>query len=163
MSNWTELLPDDACEDGVAWAAGFETPQEAWDACPNGGWMLWAWWRVEMHPSPAMVLAACACARLWLADVVCDVATLAVAAGEAWARSGGGAEHLKPLRIAAYEAAYEALVAEDLATARACYAASRAAFSVMNAKYAYRAAGHHRAADVIRQHRPVAPEIGVRT
>ena len=160
MSTWIEMLPEDACAEGVAWAAEHTTPQEAWDACTSGSWMLWAWWRAEPRSSPALTLAACACARLWLGGIECDVAELAIKAGEAWARSGGAAEHLKPLRIAAYEAAYEALATTDDAIARACYAASRAAMSAVSPKRAYMAAGHEAAAELIRKHRPTAPEIG---
>ena len=36
------LLQHNACGDGLEWAAGYSTPQAAWDACTNPEWLLWA-------------------------------------------------------------------------------------------------------------------------
>lgn len=39
--NTRKLKKLGACAEAIAFAKGFETPQEAWDACERGDWMLW--------------------------------------------------------------------------------------------------------------------------
>ncbi len=44
--NWIEKLEkQDACRPGILWASQYKSPQEAWNACEDAEWMLWAWGR----------------------------------------------------------------------------------------------------------------------
>ena len=41
MRHWTELLPENACVEALAWARTTPDPTTAWKECKRGDWMLW--------------------------------------------------------------------------------------------------------------------------
>ena len=131
-----------ACDDARKWLDTLPlttTAQQAWDQCQRGDWMIWWWATACPTERPAVVLAACQCARTALTHVP---------AGE-----------LRPLR--AIEAA-EAWARNPSEAARAAaWAASDAAWAVSDAAWAARdaawAASDAQCADLVRAARPELP------
>ena len=125
-----------ACEDGLEWI-GDRDAEAAWRECPRGDWMIWAAAKVGVQRR-ALVLAACACARLVLPYVRKgeERPLKAIETTEAWCRGEATIEQVRCARTfaaAAYAdaaAAYAAYAADD------AYAAARAAARAA-AAYAY--------------------------
>jgi hypothetical protein len=169
-----------ACSDAVDWLRSYRSPDEAWQACKRGDWMLWAAGKYSGSPETEtrrkLVLCACACARLALHHVPEseERPRLAIETAERWARGEGAT--LKDVRAAtaaatdADDAADDAAATDAAATdaaatdaAYAAYAAANAAAYAANAAAtaaAYAAAANARkkalaeCADIVRRHYP---------
>ena len=122
-----------ACADAQEWV-GIKTPQEAWESCSRGDWLLWLAGRLEIDRK-LIVLAACDCARLALPCVPKgELRPLkAIETAEAWARGeasledvAAAAAYAANAAAAAYAANAAAYAAADAANA-AAYAANAAA------------------------------------
>ena len=149
-SHWSRKLQAiEACGDAVEWARTQPSYEAAWKSCKRGDWMLWLAGKLcgEKGSSAhrAVVLAACACARLSLKYVPkgekCPLAAIETA--ERWARGEDGVT-LDMVRAAhaaayAYTAAYAAYAAAEDAYA-AAYAAYAAAYAATAADAAEDAA-----------------------
>ena len=91
-----DLVALGTCGDALDWARGYDTAQEAWDACERGDWMLWLLGMLAGPPESdsrrKLVLAACACARLSLPHVQAgeDRPRHAIETAESWARQEQG-------------------------------------------------------------------------
>jgi hypothetical protein len=118
-------------------------------------------------------MAACACARLALPHAKDGAARAAIEMAEAWCRGEATVEQVRAAYAAADAAAAYAYAATDAAGAAAyaaAYAAAAAAYAAADAAdaaaaaaadaAAARAATLRQCADIVRKHRPVAPEIG---
>ena len=107
----------DACSEARDWAKG-KSLSVAYETCKNAEWMMWLFGRMEGRQGwpkrPAIVLAACACARLALRHVPSgeDRPRLAIEAAEAWAKDPS-----EERRAAARDAAWAAGAAWDAAGA----------------------------------------------
>lgn len=81
------VLP--ACAESRAWAAGTPgTPEELWDTCPRGDWLLWLVTRAGVDRR-VVVLAACDCAETatpHLTDSAREPALAALEVTRRWAR-----------------------------------------------------------------------------
>jgi len=121
------------CSGAVRWMDHYETPQEAWDACERGDWMLW----LMGHKSDRKlsVRAACGCARLSLKYAKGSEALNAIEAAEGWCE-GKVTQH--EVKIAADAA--DAATAAAYAAATAAYTAATAAYTAAAAAAAYTAA-----------------------
>src|SRR3989304_5262120 len=133
---WSDALKQyNPCADALAWARTQPSAAVAWRDCTRGDWMLWLVGQLSGPPESAsrkaLVLTACACARLALPHVPAseERPRIAIETAEQWAggRNGGMLENVK--RAAAY-AAYAAYAAADAAAsaAYAAYAAACAAY-----------------------------------
>ena len=100
------LISMDACAPASAWV-GDRTPREAWEECPNPGWMLWYMSRVGV-PNHLLVRAACACARLELPYIPLDEKRpeYAIFVAEGWTRGLYSLDALGGARLAADSAIY---------------------------------------------------------
>ncbi len=84
------------CADALAWARTQPSAAAAWQACERGDWMLWILGKQSGPVGSAsrrkLVLAACACARLSLANVKAgeNRPRIAIETAEAYARGEGG-------------------------------------------------------------------------
>jgi len=84
-----------ACTAAVEWCAAYPTLQRAWDACPDGQWMLWLLGDTARRDSARgrkTVLAGGRCARLGL-NYLPPAETRprkAIETGERWARRDRG-------------------------------------------------------------------------
>jgi hypothetical protein len=107
---WTRALRSRrACAEAVAWAKSYDSFAAAWADCPRGDWMLWIAAEVAVPNSDehrAVVLAACACARLTLKHVERGEKRPlhAIETAERWARQEQGIT-LEMVRAAAAAAA----------------------------------------------------------
>jgi len=117
-----------ACFEAVGWAEQFDSPQEAWDSCERGDWMLWLLGKQSGKPGTKsrkkLVLTACKCARLSLKYV-----------------SKGEKRPLKAIQIAEkYAKGIEGITLQDVmnaaAYAAAAYAAAYATYAAAYAAYA---------------------------
>jgi hypothetical protein len=122
------LIPANACGESRRWLATLAegtTPQQAWDACARGDWMLWLL-GMRGPDRRALILCTCEIARQALNHVpVGEVRPLrAIEMAEAWAR---GEATIQRVRITASDAANAAACA-TFAGAAAAGAAAYAAF-----------------------------------
>ena len=138
-----------ACDDARKWLDTLPlttTAQQAWDQCQRGDWMIWWWATACPTERPAVVLAACQCARTALTHVPAgELRPLrAIEAAEAWARNPSEAA-----RAAAGAASDAAWAVSDAAGAvsAAAGAASAAAWAASDAQ----------CADLVRAARPELP------
>ena len=132
----------DACHKAVAFVAEQPTPQEAWDNCERGDWMLWYIGKLAGSPSTEsrkkLVLCACECARLALKHVPVgeEHPRIALETAEAWARGNASLKEVQAAAKAAWAAAgaagaaWAAAEAAALAAAKAAWAAETAAETV---------------------------------
>jgi hypothetical protein len=114
------------------------SPQQLWDTCPHGDWLLWLAGRINIKRE-TLVLAACDCARLSLVYVPAgELRPLqALETAEAWARGDATLDEVNAAAVAARAAAYAA----DAVAARAtAYAADAAAVAARATAYAADAA-----------------------
>ncbi len=92
-NEWLELLELRlrACVESLRWIESLpdDTPEELWRTCPRGDWLLWLATELQIRRQ-ALVLAACACARLALPIVSVpeerEEATRALETAEKWTR-----------------------------------------------------------------------------
>uniref|UniRef100_A0A6M3J4W9 Uncharacterized protein n=1 Tax=viral metagenome TaxID=1070528 RepID=A0A6M3J4W9_9ZZZZ len=181
--NWTRKLKlMNACKEAVKWCENYDSPEEAWQACEQGHWMLWLLGKLSGGPETdsrkKLVLATCGCARLALTYVKeGEIRPLkAIETAEAWGRDESGVT-LSDVRAAA-NAAADAVYAANAAyaayfAASAAYYAANAADAAVYAAYATDAAydaadaaanGKKKSilkqcADIVRQHYPHAPHF----
>ena len=121
-----------ACQEAIDYAKGFETLQDAWNACERGDWMLWLVGKQSGKPGSKkrklLVLTACKCARLSLKYVAKgeNRPLKAIETAEGWARgentldevmSAASAANAASAASAAY-ASYAAAAASAAATAK---------------------------------------------
>jgi hypothetical protein len=173
--HWSaKLKAKGACSDALAWCKGFRSVKAAWLACERGDWMLWILGRLSGDPDSdsrkAVVLAACACARLalphWHKRHPDDKRPLtAIETTERWARGEPGVtlDDVRAARTAVASAAASAAAAAASvasAAAAAAYAASAAA-SVVAAYAADADAARFvtlkQCAEIVRKHFPEIP------
>jgi len=123
------LLQLGACDAALEWV-GDRTPEQAWQECPRGDWLLWVAARVKVERR-LVVLAACACTRTALKYVPEgeDRPRKAIEAAEAWCQGECTIEELR--RAANVADAYAQSV--YYSAARAAYAAAQAAYVAANA------------------------------
>jgi hypothetical protein len=168
--HWSaKLKAKGACPDALAWCRGYRSARAAWAECQRGDWSLWILGRLSGDPDSdsrkAVVLAACACARLalphWDRRYPEDRRPLAaIETTERWARGEPGVtqDDVRAARNAAWSAsaaasaAYAAAV--DVADAAAAYAA---AYAAADADADARLATLKRCAEIVREHFPEIP------
>ena len=140
----------EACQEAIDYANGFETLQDAWDACERGDWMLWLVGKLSGKPGSEkrklLVLTTCKCARLSLKYVAKGEKRplKAIEAVEGWARGENTLDEVMSAADAAADAAYSAADAAAHAAdaaahaayaADADYAAANAAMKIKILKY----------------------------
>src|SRR3990167_1321783 len=140
------------CRDAVVWLDQQQSPQQAWDDCPRGDWMLWLIGKQiksESWSDGRKSLLACAldCAgtvkHRWSNQTVAAVTILrSWIAGEATVKEARSAKQ-ELCDADAADAAYAAYAAAD-----AAYAAADAAARTQN---------WLRTANIVRQHFPISP------
>jgi len=87
-----ELLRLGACAEAIAWAKKYNSLEDAWQSCSNGGWMLWLAGRVSSEPFSdirrSLVLALCECIKLKFELIPIPEIQLLIAieTAERWAR-----------------------------------------------------------------------------
>ncbi len=126
---WLQTLKQmSACEEALDWLGGFDSPEEAWQVCKRGDWMLWLLGKLSGPPGSEsrkkLGLVCCQCARLSLPYVAgVEIRPLrAIEVAEAWA-SGEADVSLDDVSNAAKAADY----ADDATyAAYSTYAASAA-------------------------------------
>jgi len=114
-----------ACFDAIKWVkAQTGTPQQIWESCKRGDWLLWIAARIGVGRK-LVVTAACLCAREVLPRVTAgeDRPLIAIETAERWTR---GEADIAEVRAAAAAAALAADNAAS-AAANAAYAAHYAA------------------------------------
>jgi len=135
-----------SCSSAIVWVKDQTNPQQAWDTCEKGDWMLWLLGKLSGGPRSKsrklLVLTACECARLSLKYVPKGEGRplKAIETAEAWTK---GKATLEQVRNAAYAAA--AAAAAD-AAADAAYAAAAARKNTLK-----------QCADIVRKHYPIQP------
>ena len=151
------------CDDALDWLSESKstTPQEAWESCERGDWMLWLLGKLSGIKRKnsgikrkKLVLATCGCARLVLAFVREgeNRPRICIETAEKWARGKVTLQEVKESKAAttaAYAAAaayaadaYAADAADAAAaTTAAAYAAATAAYAA-DAAYATDAAAY---------------------
>ena len=146
--HWSALLETlGACDEAVRWAATQPSHNRAWETCERGDWMLWIAGRLVSNETErkAVVMAACACARLSLKHVPSgeDRPRIAIETAESWCRGEATIDQVRKARDAAY--AYATAAAAAYAAAYAADAAARSATL-------------HECADIVRRMLPM-PEL----
>src|SRR3990167_4399803 len=168
---WSDALKQyNPCADALAWAHTQPSAAVAWRDCTRGDWMLWLVGQLSGPPESAsrkaLVLAACACARLALPHVPAseERPRIAIETAEQWARGENGVMLDNVKRAAAYAADAENAAAYA-AYAAACaaavpYAAAHAAYVGGGIGDAYtRKRTLSQGADIIRKHYPKPPRL----
>ena len=112
-----EWLPANTCREAVMWI-GRKSLATAWRTCQRADWLLW--YAAHVCPRPAVVLAACECARRAFRHVPASEARPRLAAIEAAER--GARDPKMAAGVAADSAA-------DSAAASAAYSVASAAYS----------------------------------
>ena len=142
------LRKHDACSEAVEWAEQYATLAEAFDACEELDWLIWAVERIGGQDKE-LRLFACDCVRdVWhlLTD---ERSRKAVEVAEAFAVGDASVEELAGAAwdaAAARAADWAAAAARAAATAAAAWAATDAAWAAWAARAAARAAWAARAA-----------------
>ena len=145
-----QLLIDlGACSKAVEWASQYSDPQEAWDKCERGDWMLWLVGKLSGEPGSdsrrKLVLAATKCARLAFKYVRKEsraVVRKCYKTAEAWGRGDPGITWL------VLQNAVHALAAHNLAAHAHAHALAAHAHAHALAAHAHAAHAHaHAAAD----------------
>lgn len=149
MKHWTDALPRDACEGGLAWAKTQPDAETAWRTCGRGDWMLWliGRWAGKPGSDKRRKLVLCCCdvvsevrrytrgktrvafdrcqrtARSWArgCGATLDDVCAAVGAAEEVAYAAGTVVYASAAAYAAYayDAADVAAAADDVARVRA--------------------------------------------
>ena len=148
----------EACSEAVEWARDQDNPQQAWDDCERGDWMLWLLGHLSGGPRSKsrkqIVLMACECARLSLKYVPKgeDRPRIAIETAEAWTRGEATLQQVQNAASAAYAAASAAYAAYAY-YAYAAYASAAAAYA------SAAASALNQCADIVRKHYPKAPKL----
>jgi len=140
-----------ACSDAVNWIISLPrniTPQQAWELCERGDWMLWLIGKTDRSQSfsgarKPIVRVALECARLawkWMPEESRQCVELY----ERWVNGENvGVDELRQAQAAAHYAAADAAYAAADAADAAHYAAAAAHYAAADAAYA----AHYAAAD----------------
>lgn len=113
-----------AYHDLVAWAEAHGSDWDAaWRSCPRGDWLLAIAASIDDVERPAIVLAACACARLALDASESAEARDALEAAEAWARGDADLGPVVRARAALEDALERAVDPAEQATLAAALCA----------------------------------------
>ena len=185
MRNFIEQLKGmNACADARGWLCSLPkttTPQQAWDICERGDWMLWLVGRMDRSQPYSderklIVGSALECARLawqWMPGAAQDctslherwvngkdvpIKALQKARASSSSAASSSAASYAAASYAAASAAYAAYAASSAAAYAAAYAASTAAAAATAAaetKYNTLV----KCADLVRKSYPVVPEI----
>ena len=158
------------CAEAVVWLQDWNIPQEAWDACERGDWMLWLLGKLSGPPESKsrekLVLASCGCARLVVHLAASPNVLMCIEAAERWANGTGTLKDLIKARAAAYaaadaDAAYAAATAAYTAVYTAAAAADAATYAADAADAAYTARREilKKCAYVVRRFYPKVPKI----
>jgi hypothetical protein len=129
-AHWSKTLDDlGACQEGLEWSRGQESPKAAWEACERADWMLWYIGATiggdpESAERKKLVLCACECARTALKHVPAGECRprIAIKTAERWAR-GEPSVSQNDVRNAA-----NAACAASSAASWAAYCAASAAY-----------------------------------
>ena len=185
MTHLEKLQQLAACEEGQQYAANFSDPQEAWNSCDRGDWMLWLVGALSGQPESEerkkLVMTACECVRLAVLPIQNreheNVILKCLETTEKWSKNAATIDEVKQARTNAYAA--NAYAADAYAAAYAAYAAyaytapaNAAANVAYYAAYAAYAATVSNAAyatakilkecaDIVRKHYPVVPDYNV--
>ena len=170
----TKLKKLHPCSDALQWVSEQKNPQQAWDDCERGDWMLWLLGKLsgdsKSKSRKKLVLAACECARLSLHLVPDDEdrPRIAIETAEKWVR---GEASIDRVMSAAYAADVATYAAADVA-AYAAYAdsdayaaadvatyAAYAAYAAVYAADATRKSTLKQCADIVRKHYPKVPKL----
>jgi len=176
----------DSCSSAMVWVKDQTNPQQAWNTCERGDWMLWLLDKLSggsrSKSRKLLVLTACECARLSLKYVPKGEGRplKAIETAEAWTKGKATLEQVRNAAdaAAAADAAYAAYAAYADA-AYAAYAAAAAAYAAAytaDAAYAAYAAADaadadadaadaayarkntlKQCADIVRKHYPIQP------
>lgn len=113
------------CSEARYFMRQYTTPQLAWDACPNAGWMLWALAKLNHREA---VRVACLCARTVLKHIPAnELRPLhAIEIAEAWVNEKST---LTEVREAGELAAYAAYELQENGFDAAAYATDAAAYA----------------------------------
>jgi hypothetical protein len=152
-----ELKKLNPCKDALEWTLQFNSPQEAWDACEKGDWMLWLWGKGKVDKSQPysedrkpIVAVAIDCARLAWGHMP-QAAKDCIELHQKWV--DGEVIPIEQLRkkrnAAAYAADAAAAAAYATYAAAAAYAAAYARKEILK-----------KAADIVRKHHPKAIVLG---
>ena len=175
MKHWSDTITRmHACPNAVAWLQTQPDAKTAWRVCKRGDWMLWLIWALckTADDRKALVLAACACARLALKYIPKhELRPLrAIETAEAWGR-GGCTERPTAVGNDALRAAHDLVVPpytvnSDHSLFKKMVTQREAAEAAACAFYATAAgppAGsviektRRKCADIVRQHYPKSP------
>jgi hypothetical protein len=160
--HWSDSLPDNACEESLAWARTQPDRETAWRECRRGDWMLWLIGYYATRPGSEarrlLVRAACACASLVRRHTHGRSRAAfddALRTARSWALGRGAT--LDDVRAAAYAAS----AADATAATYAAYAAAAdaAAFAADAASAAARERARARCADIVRRFYPQPPAL----
>ena len=151
------LISMNACEAAIDWVAD-KTPEEAWEQCHRGDWMLWFYARKYPENIRELTLAKGHCANT-VRNLMEDPRS--IAAVDAAINYGLGKMTDLELKLAAYAAANAANAADYAADAAyaaayaanyaADYAADAAAYAAYAARSA-RSANQRQTADICRKY-----------
>lgn len=146
-----KLTKLNACIGAVEFVETQKTPQDAWENCVRGDWMLWYIGKnskPESNNHRKLVMAACTCARLSLKYLPKDEKRplKAIQITEKWAK-GDIKITIDDVRNAAYAADAACTAADAACAACAACAAANAACAACAAAYAANAANAAAAAD----------------
>jgi hypothetical protein len=158
----TRFLP---CEEATDWLSGHSDPQQAWEACERGDWMLWLLGHLSGPPLSEgrrpLVLAACECARLTLPHTKDGRVLVCIETAERWAGGEASAEELREAQADADAYAAAAADADAYAAAAAdAYAAAAADADAYADADAARKKTQAECAVIVRRHYPKAPDVG---
>jgi hypothetical protein len=160
IENLKKLRP---CPEALNWVLEQNDPQQAWDDCERGDWMLWLLGKIAKgltsKSRKQLVLIACECARLKLKHVPEGEARprIAIETAEAWTR---GEATLAQVRTAVDAA--DAYAAVTYHSNSAAYAAAYAAADAAVAPVAAAVGGVEilkQCADIVRKHHPKTPKF----
>jgi hypothetical protein len=171
----TAIKKTEPCEEAIEWLKSYESPEQAWNKCKRGDWMLWLIGKLSGAPDTdsrkKLVFTCCQCARLTLPYVQEDefIPLEAIETAEKYCRDEATLDEVRA--AAAAKVAYAANVAHAIyvtdaavyvaytANAAAAYAVAYiAAVGAADAAYTANAAADARqeilrqCADIVRQY-----------
>ena len=136
-----QLQKMEACQEAIEWV-GDRTPEQAWEECERGDWMLWFAQKMGVELQP-LTLAKARCAKLVIHLMKDERSRNAVEVAERFGLGKATREELDVAADAAADAAYAAYTADAYAAyayAYAVYAAADADAAAADVAYAVAAA-----------------------
>ena len=144
MDLWGDIM-NEACSEAVRWV-GDKSPQDAWETCHRGDWMLWAAAQSSVDRR-VLVAAACDCAELSLRFLPAGElrpAKEAIDTAREWCSGGATLGQVRKASASAYAAS--AYAASAYAASASAYAASASAYAAYATYATYAAAAAYAAA-----------------